>query len=193
MKTLYESLLDINDVESSIDSVAMVDSWCKDNIMGIYVIDKKTLVISSPASITITNKELERFPSFIQFGTIRKDFSCSNCDSLKSLKGVPKEVGANFFCSNCSSLKSLEGAPEKVGRDFSCKYCTSLTSLEGAPEKIGGDFYCNDCDSLESLEGAPKEVGGDFYCTNCPALKSLKDAPTHIKGKIFSDEDENTI
>ena len=142
MKTLRESLLDINDVESSIDSVAMVDSWCKDNIMGIYVIDKKTLVISSPASITITNKELERFPSFIQFGTIRKDFSCSRCHLLKSLEGAPKEVGANFFCSNCSSLESLAGAPEKVGRDFSCKYCTSLESLEGAPKEVGRGFDC---------------------------------------------------
>ena len=187
MRTLYESLLDINDVESSIDSVAMVDSWCKDNIMGIYVIDKKTLVISSPASITITNKELERFPSFIQFGTIRKDFSCSRCYLLKSLEGAPKEVGANFYCNNCTSLTSLEGAPEKVGKNFSCKYCTSLTSLASAPKVVGGDFDCGWCASLESLKGAPKKIRDNFYCDKCSSLKSLEGAPIYISGKIYSD------
>ena len=46
----------------------------------------------------------------------------------------------DFSCSNCNSLTSLEGAPKEVGRDFSCNYCTSLTSLEGAPQKVGRYF-----------------------------------------------------
>ena len=64
----------------------------------------------------------------------------------------------DFSCSNCTSLTSLKGAPKEVGRDFYCSGCTSLTSFEGAPQKVGGDFYCNDCASLTSLEGAPKEL-----------------------------------
>ena len=141
MKTLYESLLDINDVESSIDSVAMVDSWCKDNIMGIYVIDKKTLVISSPASITITNKELERFPSFIQFGTIRKDFSCSRCYLLKSLEGAPEKISNDFYCGRCTSLKSLVGFPKEVGGSLYCKRCTSLKSFGDISTHVRGEIY----------------------------------------------------
>ena len=38
MKTLcehlYESLLDINDVETNVEPIAMIDNWCKDNIGG---------------------------------------------------------------------------------------------------------------------------------------------------------------
>ena len=141
MRTLYESLLDINDVETSIDPITMIDNWCKDNIRGIYTIDKETLTINSLASITITNKKLVEFPSYIHFGTVQADFFCSNCPLLKSLKGAPKEVGQDFYCYYCNSLKSLEGAPKKVGRDFYCGSCTSLTSLNGAPTHIKGKIY----------------------------------------------------
>ena len=75
---------------------------------------------------------------------------------------------------------------------FDCSGC-SITTLKGAPKEVGGNFYCSNCPKLTTLKGAPKEVGGDFYCTNCPTLKSLEGVPTHMKGKIFSDEDENTV
>ena len=162
MRTLYESLLDINDVETSIDPITMIDNWCKDNIDGQYMIDKKTLVINSSSSIKITNKELERFPSYIHFGTVRGSFSCNDCVLLTSLKGAPKEVREGFSCLNCTSLVSLKGCPKKVGKEFYCMGCTSLTSLEGASKEVGTEFSCSDCTSLKSLEGAPKEVGGVF-------------------------------
>ena len=95
---------------------------------------------------------------------IKNNFNCSNCNSLTSLKGAPKEVGGDFSCSRCTSLTSLKSAPKEVSRDFYCSYCTSLTSLEGAPQKVGRDFSCFSCTSLTSLEGAPKEVCGYFYC-----------------------------
>ena len=58
-----------------------------------------------------------------QWGVVGNYFSCSNCESLESLKGCPKEVGKGFNCSYCSSLKSLEGAPKKVSGDFYCIKC----------------------------------------------------------------------
>ena len=73
---------------------------------------------------------------------IKNNFNCSNCNSLTSLKGAPKEVGGDFYCYYCTSLTSLEGAPQKVGENFVCSNCKSLTSLEGAPQKVGGDFNC---------------------------------------------------
>lgn len=72
----------------------------------------------------------------------------------------------DFSCSNCNSLTSLEGAPKEVGGDFSCYNCASLTSLEGAPQKVSKSFYCNGCTSLTTLKGAPKEVGRDFDSSN---------------------------
>ena len=114
MRTLYESLLDINDVESSLGPIAMIDNWCKDNVNGQYVIDEETLEINSAASITITNNKLVKFPSYIHFGVVHGDFTCSDCTSLTSLEGAPKEVGRDFYCSHCTSLTSLEDIPTHV-------------------------------------------------------------------------------
>ena len=36
MRTLYENLLDINDVEASVEPITMIDNWCKDNISGNF-------------------------------------------------------------------------------------------------------------------------------------------------------------
>ena len=162
MRTLYESLLDINDVETSVEQFLMVDKWCKDNIRGLYEIDEKTLTINSPGGIVITNRELVEFPSYIHFGTVY-DFNCNNCPSLKSLKGAPKKVGSSFSCNNCPSLKSLKGAPKEVAHGFSCNDCTSLKSLEGAPKKVGISFSCKGCTSLKSLDGAPVHTGCKIY------------------------------
>ena len=80
----------------------------------------------------------------------------------------------DFDCSNCNSLSSLEGAPKEVGKDFVCNYCTSLTSLEGAPQKVGRNFICYNCTSLTSLKGAPKEVSGNFACYNGTSFDSYQ-------------------
>ena len=135
MRTLYESLLDIDDVESSIGLIAMIDNWCKDNIEGKYVVDKKTLTINSSSSIIITNNKLVEFPSCIHFGIVRGAFYCEDCVLLTSLKGAPKEVREGFYCDGCVLLTSLKGAPKKVGGEFYCNNCTSLKTLEGAPKK----------------------------------------------------------
>ena len=151
MRTLHESLLDINDAEAGLETIIMIDKWCKDNVGGNYVIDKKTLTINSEVSIVITNTKLTGFPSYIRFGTVGGDFDCSHCTSLKSLEGAPEKVKLGFFCSDCTSLKSLKGVPKEVDTDFSCNGCTSLNSLEGAPKKVGRNFYCRYCTSLTSL------------------------------------------
>ena len=143
MRTLYESLLDINDIETSVEQFLMVDKWCKDNTRGLYEIDKKTLAINSSSTITITDENLVELPSYIHFGVVKRDFYCSACPSLESLEGAPKEVGKGFYCDSCTSLKSLKGAPEKVGGDFYCSNCTSLKSLEGISTHIKGKIYSN--------------------------------------------------
>ena len=121
MRTLYESLLGINDIETSVEQIIMIDNWCKDNIRGMYKIDEKTLAINSSSTITITDENLVELPSYIHFGVVKR----------------------NFYCVQCTSLKSLEGAPEKVGGDFDCSNCTSLKSLEGISTHIKGKIYSN--------------------------------------------------
>ena len=131
MKTLYESLCE-SLCEDFFDNVGgspfkLIDDWCKNNVNGDYVIDEKTLKINSPNGVSISNKKLVEFPSYIHFGTVY-DFTCSNCTSLKSLKGAPEKVHRNFYCNNCTSLTTLEGAPKKVNGDFWCNNCKNIRS-----------------------------------------------------------------
>ena len=113
MRTLYESLLDINDIETSVEPIIMIDNWCKDNIGGNYTIDKKTLTINSSSSITITDENLVELPSYIHFGVVKRDFYCVQCTSLESLVGFPKEVGGDFYCRSCKG-KFTEEDVKKV-------------------------------------------------------------------------------
>ena len=49
---------------------------------------------------------------------IKNNFSCSNCNSLTSLKGAPKEVGGDFYCYNNPNLHSLDGMGQITGKIY---------------------------------------------------------------------------
>ena len=136
MKTLRESLHE-SLCENFFDNVGstreaalkLIDDWCKNNIKGKYVIDEKTFKINSPNGVSISNKKLVEFPSYIRFGTVY-DFTCSNCTSLKSLEDFPGKVGGDFYCKRCPSLKSLEGiSPNVKGIIYSDYEKISLNSF----------------------------------------------------------------
>ena len=199
MKNLKEYIVEgIFDVEDNIDNVDksikdQIKHFLKDNFNGASsckISNKPNrdgkYEVSSNGNITTENRGITSLTngSFI-WTYIKGDFYCTNCGSLTSLEGAPKEVGGDFDCEYCTSLKSLEGAPKEVGGDFDCEYCTSLKSLEGAPKKIGGGFRCGNCISLTALKGAPKEVGKDFYCGYCNSLTSLKGAPKGVGGDFI--------
>ena len=93
----------------------------------IYITDGN--VINSKGYIFIRNTDLVNGKLPFKFGRVDKDFDCRECTSLKSLEGVPQEVGGNFYCNYCTSLTSLEGTPQTVGMDFICSNCPSLTSF----------------------------------------------------------------
>lgn len=150
----------------------------KKPINGKFIVDcSRDLEVRNINITSLTN-------GYFEFGIIDGYFNCSNCDSLKSLEGSPKEVRGNFDCRNCNSLTSLEGTPEEFRGNFVCSGCNSLTSLKGAPKKTVKSFNCSYCSSLTTLEGAPKEVSGRFDCSHCNSLTSLKGAPKKIGGTI---------
>ena len=70
MKTLKESILDIDSVQSGIEPISLINEWCKENIWGTYKIDPKTLDINSNGSIRIINKQLTEIPGYIHFGRV---------------------------------------------------------------------------------------------------------------------------
>ena len=166
MKSLYESLLDDEDVlVDKVDVKSLIEEWLKENDIKNYKINKDN-TINVNGSVYLKRYPESELPSYIQFRNIKGSFSIYS-NKLNTLKGCPEKVGISFDCAGCDSLQTLEGAPKIVGGHFHCSYCKSLKTLEGAPEKVGGLFECNSCPSLKSLEGAPKEVGWYFNCRNC--------------------------
>ena len=166
MKSLQESLLD-DDLDTSFDKNIKAEikeflkqnykgySGCKisgqPNSNGKYEVScLNDVVVKNKGIISLTN-------GLFTWGKVGGYFCCINCNSLKNLKGAPKEVGGNFYGYSCKSLESLEGAPEKVGGNFECWANKSLESLEGAPEKVGGNFYCYGC-KTEFTEDNVKKV-----------------------------------
>ena len=163
---IIESILDIEDnIDNMDESIKdQINQFLKDNFKtnSTYQISKKPnkdgkFEVSSNGSIRIKNKHITSLTNGLFIWINIKDyFYCTNCNSLKSLEGAPKEVGGDFICFNCKSLTSLEGAPKEVGGNFDCGYCDSLTSLEGAPKEVRGDFYCYHCKGEFTKEDVKK-------------------------------------
>ena len=188
-KAIYnESILDDEEDLINNSHIEIIEKFIKDNYkvagkLNIKEVDNK-YIVDYRGNVEVSNIKIEQLTNgFFEWGKVG-GFSCSFCESLKSLQGAPKEVGRDFSCSSCKSLTSLQGAPERVGGSFSCSYCESLTSLEGAPEKVDGYFNCGSCTLLTSLQGAPEKVGGCFYCFECKSLTSLEDAPEKVGGSF---------
>lgn len=144
--------------------------------------------VSSKGNVVVKNSKIENLTNGLFVWKKTNRFDCSNCLSLKSLEGAPKEVKGDFYCYNCRSLTSLNGAPKKVTGYFNCSYCKNLKSLKGAPKKVDGNFNCSLCNLLTSLEGAPKEVGGNFSCSYCQNLKSLEGSATKVNSDYYCND-----
>ena len=193
LKSYFESLLNKTSVKvKNIDVIPdIIEQFLKENykIYGTYTINKtkSRYIVDVKGNVDIKNINTTSLTNeFFEFGSISGSFNCEECESLKSLKGAPKEVGGDFDCGKCISLKSLEGCPEKVGCDFVCNGCTSLKSLEYSPKEVDGGFYCIDCNSLKSLEGAPKEVGGNFLCGGCGVKFKIEDIKRYTNVNVHN-------
>ena len=157
MKTLYESILN----KSGVGKIYQIQAWLDEHGIKNYTINNKG-EIDVDGDVGLNGCGLTEFPQFIQFGTVKGQFSCA-FNHLTTLRGCPPVVKKSFYC-NSNELTSLEGAPREVGGGFNC--CSNnLKTLEGAPEKISGNFYCG-FNLLNTLEGAPMRVTGYFNCSH---------------------------
>jgi hypothetical protein len=55
--------------------------------------------------------------------------------NLESLEGAP-DFARQFDCSDCPKLISLKGGPSQVDLKYYCNRCHELTSCEGLPKKL---------------------------------------------------------
>ena len=143
MKTLKESILNRSSHTGEgfkAQRRELIESWLKEyNIQNYTINDDFTIDVNGNVNLGL--KDLSEFPDYIQFRVVKNSFDCSY-NHLKSLRGVPKEVGDGFYCYN-NQLITLKGSPEIVKKKFNCSD-NKLTTLEGAPKEVGGDFDCSD-------------------------------------------------
>ena len=108
---IIESLFDIDDNIDKIDKdiEKQIKEFLNNNftISSKYKISKKPnkdgkFEVLSKGNIEVKNKLITSLTngSFI-WTSIKGDFICSNCKSLTSLEGAPKEVGGVFCCAAC--------------------------------------------------------------------------------------------
>lgn len=82
-----------------------------------------------------------------------------------------------------SKLKSLYGIPSEIGDCFDIESCIKLESLEYFPQDIKGSIIISNT-AITSLKGCPSEVF-DFKIDNNRELRSLEYCPVVIKGFLI--------
>ena len=112
---IKESILgDWEDIDVEKDFKSEIKQFLKDNYRGRFqmVLVEGKYIVNSKTNVEIKNTNITSLTNgMFEFGKVR-DFNCSYCKSLTSLKGAPKKVEGSFDCSFCKSLKTLEGAPK---------------------------------------------------------------------------------
>jgi hypothetical protein len=99
-------------VSLSVGQRALITKWLYEMDVENYIINDD-YTIDVKGNVSLSNKNLDRFPDYIKFDKVRGYFDCSN-NQLVSLEGCPREVGGYFDCNN-NQLVSLEGCPMEVG------------------------------------------------------------------------------
>jgi hypothetical protein len=85
-------------------------------------------------------------------------FDCSGGKQLESLEGGPTECQGLFMCTDCISLKDLKGAPQS-GQSLTicCRNCTSLESFEGIAEELFS-LDAEGCNEIKTIKHFPKKI-----------------------------------
>ena len=164
MKSLKEYIYEVSLNEGLLDRVKnkevnheiLIEEFLKENydIRGPHTIKetKDGFIVDIKGKVEVKNRDITSLTNgLFEFGEVSRDFDCSYCKSLNTLKGAPEKVGWSFDCSKCDLLTSLEGAPKEVEENFDCSNCKSLKTLEGAPQEVGRRYFC-DCRGVQFTE-----------------------------------------
>ena len=61
-------------------------------------------IVNCYGDVIVKNRNIEKLTDGFEWGEVKGDFDCSNCENLKSLKGGPDWVGWGLFCGSCDKL-----------------------------------------------------------------------------------------
>ena len=129
---ISESIFDIDDNIDNVDKSIkdQINQFLNDNFINASkckISEKPNkdgkFEVSSNSDVRVKNKQITSLTngSFI-WTYIKGDFICDHCDSLKSLKGAPKEVGGDFSCYGCAGKFTVEDVKKisNVKKDIIC-------------------------------------------------------------------------
>ena len=97
--------------------IKIIRTWLQDYKVKNYAINED-LTISVNGNVDLTFKNIEEFPSYIQFYEVKGTFDCSE-NKIKSLRGCPMYITGNFYCYN-NMLNTLNHCPDTVEGKFFC-------------------------------------------------------------------------
>lgn len=132
----YEGLFDFFKKKSKETDVKKLNiiKLCKlYNINDYRITDEYTVNVNGPVDLSFKN--LKTIP--IKFGVVRGTFDCSG-NFLENLINSPFRVEANYLCKNQynKTLKSLKGISKEIQGRFDCSDNENLKSFEYGPEII---------------------------------------------------------
>lgn len=108
-----------------------------------------------------------------------------------SFIGLPEYVGGDFIVTDCPSLKSLKGMPKEIGGD--CKFpARVIKSLTGLSQKIGGDLEISSPGFIADASGLG-EVGGSLHLRVRGSNFKFSYLPRTINGDLTIETDINGI
>lgn len=136
-----------------VKSIEMYNCWNLESLEGM---PKEVNYLSISRAYKL--KSLKGMPETIKF-----NLCITACEGLTNLNGMAKVVNGKVDLSWLKNLKSLKGMPKEVGlhKEYGNKLVISncgITSLEGMPKKVHGTVRIVSCDK-EFTEEEVKE-----YC-----------------------------
>lgn len=145
LNSIYETLLDDEDVIIDSTEKVLVKKWFEDNASGQYKVRAlKNNTIKITGNILLKNYTGETLPEFLTISSMEGNLSiekCPNLTNIQNLFTIYTQLEGNLSINNCPKLTSLEGCPEWVKGSVSIMGNSSLRSLEGMPKYIFGSLY----------------------------------------------------
>ena len=147
MKSLYESLFDIDDNIENVDE--SIKKSISKFILNNYDLNGDINISDSPNNNGKYVVDCD--------GGVHINIAGGKNKSLTNGMFVWGVIKGCFDC-NDSQIISLEGAPEKTEDYFDCSYCFHLKTLKGAPKKVGERFICSGSKKQFTEEDVMKSV-----------------------------------
>ena len=94
----------------------LIEDWLEEMDVKNYTINDD-LTIDVNGSVDLNDKDLTKFPNYIQFNEIFGYFDCSE-NQLTSLRGCPRITYDGYFSCSHNKLTNLDFCPEIVAGSF---------------------------------------------------------------------------